>query len=430
MLTGRPAGTALGLPPAAAVDAAPLPAFARVMLVIGALYLAQSVVGGLTFHSLPAALRAQGVGLEVIGLVALLMLPWAVKFLWAPWVERWCRPPGAAERSRSLIAGGQVLTAAVLAAAAFLSPAGLPMALFGAFALTALLTATVDIATDAYAVRNLRAGARGWGSVAQVGGAYLGLALGGGLFLVLVAGFGWTVAMLAAAAAMLLAALPMALTRPAVAPAMPPAARPSLRQAFARPAVRWGLLIVLLFQAGIRLGQGITGPFLVDSGLSLATIGLLQGGAGTAVSLLGVLLGGLLASRLGARTALPLGLLAQLAVLALTAALALLPAPPVAALAVAILAKALVTAAGFVLLYTAMMGWSSLRQAGVDFTLFQCADALVAAGLGPLAGVLAASLGYGATFALGAAASLVALALVPPILARLAALPDRDAAAL
>ncbi|NDV48191.1 MFS transporter, partial [Yangia sp. PrR003] len=61
---------------------------------IGGVYVAQSVIGGVTWTGLPGVLRAQELPLDQIGLISLLVLPWALKFLWAPPVERFRLPDG------------------------------------------------------------------------------------------------------------------------------------------------------------------------------------------------------------------------------------------------------------------------------------------------------------------------------------------------
>ncbi|ALV30611.1 hypothetical protein [Pannonibacter phragmitetus] len=72
----------------------------RVLVAAGGLYTAQSTIGGLTFLGLPAALRASGMAMEHIGLLSLIMLIWAFKFLWAVPVERWrIRADGGAGRA-------------------------------------------------------------------------------------------------------------------------------------------------------------------------------------------------------------------------------------------------------------------------------------------------------------------------------------------
>lgn len=55
-----------------------------VLTAVGGLYIAQSVIGGVTWIGLPAIMRSEGVPLDRIGLVSLIVLPWALKFLWSP----------------------------------------------------------------------------------------------------------------------------------------------------------------------------------------------------------------------------------------------------------------------------------------------------------------------------------------------------------
>jgi MFS transporter (putative signal transducer) len=59
------------------------------------------------------------------------------------------------------------------------------------------------------------------------------------------------------------------------------------------------------------------------------------------------------------------------------------------------------------------MGASSLRQAGVDFTLFQCADAATATVSGLTAGVVAHAIGYPNVFGVAAASALIAALACP-----------------
>ena len=66
---------------------APRPANATLIL-LASLYCAQGLPSGLLAHSLPVLLRQHGVDLAWIGLLKLLALPWLLKVLWAPWVDR------------------------------------------------------------------------------------------------------------------------------------------------------------------------------------------------------------------------------------------------------------------------------------------------------------------------------------------------------
>ena len=56
---------------------------------LGCLYFSQGLPFGFFTQALPVLLRKQGFSLGQIGLSSLLVVPWALKFLWAPAVDRW-----------------------------------------------------------------------------------------------------------------------------------------------------------------------------------------------------------------------------------------------------------------------------------------------------------------------------------------------------
>lgn len=90
----------------------------RVIFAIAGVYVTQSLVSALSMQSLPALVRAAGGSLALAGATTLFMLPRVLKFIWAPWIERWRLPPGSERRSRMLILRGQVALAAILTIAA------------------------------------------------------------------------------------------------------------------------------------------------------------------------------------------------------------------------------------------------------------------------------------------------------------------------
>ena len=103
----------------------------------------------------------------------------------------------------------------------------------------------MDIATDGYAVETLPRAQHGWGNAAQVGGAYLGSAIGGGLFLVFVSGLGWQLGVWLMVGLIVLLGLPF-VTRLSF-PAAERSHTPSLKFALARPEIRRGLLVAAIF---------------------------------------------------------------------------------------------------------------------------------------------------------------------------------------
>src|SRR5580765_1603340 len=61
----------------------------RLFGLLSALYFAQGLPSGLIAKALPPLLREQGVSLSVIGFTSFLALPWALKFAWAPLIDRY-----------------------------------------------------------------------------------------------------------------------------------------------------------------------------------------------------------------------------------------------------------------------------------------------------------------------------------------------------
>lgn len=397
------------------MDTAHQPSTPVLLAGIGSLYVAQSVIGGLTWTGLPAIMRDAGVPLDRIGLVSLIALPWVLKFLWAPAVERFRLPPVGKNRSGVIVLAGGLVCILGLIAVGFLDPsAHLPI--FVGLTLVALAASTVDIACDGFAVQSLAEKHHGWGNTAQVGGAYLGSALGGGLFLYVAGISGWQAASFVMAGLLFLLGLPFLLgiahhlqeeTRPHI---------PSLAGALKRPHLRRGLLVAAVYVFAQKMALGMIGPFLVDAGVDLSTIGLVNGIGSLFVGFGLALVGGLFVRIWGIRTVLWLALALQAACLTcFSAAGTVGPFPVPLLMILAVGSSSAVLALGFVALYAQFMRWSDPRQAGVDFTLFQCMDALVSMAGGVVAGQVAHLLGYGIFFACAAAAAVLTMPLMAVI---------------
>ncbi len=383
-----------------------------VFTAIGGLYVAQSVIGGITWAGLPAVMRDQGMALDHIGLLSLIALPWALKFLWSPAVERFRLPPVGRNRSGTIVLIGGLISVTGLFAVGALGPAML-FPVLACLTVVAFAASTVDIACDGYAVESLSKENHGWGNAAQVGGAYLGSAIGAGLFLVIVDRYGWQFGVWSMALLLVLLGLPFMLRARKATLVETRAHVPSLGAALKRPEIRRGLLAAAVYVVAQKLGLAMVGPFLIDAGLDLTTVGLLNGVGSMFVGLAAALLGGALIRRWGIRAVLVLAVVLQAAALLFFAAFHQFDAMPKAVLMVVSVASSSgIMALGFVALYAQFMRWSDPRQAGVDFTLFQCMDALVSMVGGIVAGYVAQYLGYGVFFACAGA---IAIAAIPVI---------------
>ncbi|CAN7184746.1 MFS transporter [Bosea sp. LjRoot9] len=382
-----------------------------IVLALGGLYVGQSILGGLAFIALPSVLRERGVALDQIGLVHLISLPWALKIVWAAAVERYRLPPAGATRSRQIVAGCGLLTVLGLVAVSAIGPAHwLP--LLAVLVAIAFAASTADIACDGHAVETLALRHHGWGNAAQVGGAYLGSAIGSGLFLILVARFGWSSAVLAAAGMIVALLLPFLLSPAPVSPGLR-SHRPSLRFALQRPQMRQGLILAAVYVMLQKWGVSMMGPFLIDVGLDLESIGLVNGFGGLALGLACALLGGGLVRWMGARRVMLLALLLQgavLGLLALAASQGTVPRGMLVGLALA--SSSGIMALGFVALYAQFMAIADPRQAGIDFTLLQGMDAIVSMAGGLGAGWVAQHLGFASYFLIAAVLAVLAAPVV------------------
>lgn len=385
------------------------PSPAAIFIAVGGVYIAQSVIGGVTMLGLPAVLRAQGVPLDQIGLLYLTVIPWALKFLWSPYVERFRLPAVGRNRSRLIVFAGGLICATGLGAISLTGPYPLAPVL-SVLLLVALITSTVDIACDGYAVETLAKEHHGWGNTAQVGGSYLGSAIGAGLFLVLVEKMGWSYAIFAMALLVIVLGIPFVFgpaTRSTIE-TRPHA--PSLLLALKRPQVQRGLMIAAIFVAGQKWGLSMLGPFLIDRGFDLASIGILNGAGSMIVGFSGALLGGMLVRLWGAPAVLILAILLQTVLLAAFALFSFDDSLPRAfIMPIAIASSSGVMSVGFVALYSQFMGWSDPKQAGVDFTLFQCADGMISMAGGLGAGWIAEHFGYASFFTIAAIISMLAI---------------------
>ncbi|MEA5668082.1 MFS transporter, partial [Stenotrophomonas sp. MH1] len=252
------------------------------LTVIVALYMAHALPLYFYNVAVPAILRSQGVDLRWIGMLSLLYLPWAFKFLWAPLVDRWHLPRFGRRRSWLWLTQ-LLLLAGILALAA----TGLDHGL-GVFLAVGLwistVAATQDIAIDGYTVEALAPAEHRLGSMAQSVGVALGSMVGGAGVLWLYETRGWNVALLTLAAMSALTLLAVQAVQEQPRPAEQQ--RPSVLRALRRPSMRWALLLIVLYRLVEAPAMAMINPLLVDQQWSLTDIGLLISVTGAGIGML------------------------------------------------------------------------------------------------------------------------------------------------
>jgi len=376
---------------------------------LGTLYLSQGLPFGFFTQALPVLMRQQGYSLEAISLTTMLALPWALKFLWAPAVDRF-----GSERfgsRKSWIVPLQLTTVATLLGLALISTTGaLAIMLVGVF-VTNLLAATQDIATDGLAVDMLEPSERGVANGVQVAGYRVGMILGGGVLLIVHERIGWQLTFVAMAAILAVATVPIWRHREGARRTTVTVSRARILAFFARPGVPRILILIVVYKSGDAFAAGVLRPYLVDVGLELADIGWLLGTYGFVAGLAGALVGGALVNRLGRRRALIVfGIFQAVAVGGYAYLSTVTPTYGLVALLCTVehFAGGTATAA----LFTCMMDWCSHDSSATDYTV-QASVVVIATGFATtLSGFSAGAFGYTGHFAIGTALTLAAVLVV------------------
>ncbi|NEQ98510.1 MAG: MFS transporter [Cyanothece sp. SIO2G6] len=378
------------------------------VLLLSSLYTSQFLPSAFFFRALPIFLRQQGASLQVIGLMGLLILPWMLKFLWAPLIDRYSF--GKWGHYKSWIIVTQCLLALMVFTCASVDFSDNTLLLFRGIFVVVTLAATQDIATDALALGLLEPHERGWGNGIQSAGRAMGGVLGGGVMLLVLDRVGWQTSLWILTGAVLLALLPVFQYRESSTRTM--CSNPDQEQAtpnyidrllgFVRQAgIPIWLLFILLYATGSSMAATMFGPLLVDLGLSMVDIGWMTGIVGSLAGIIGSLLAGGIVEPLGRRRALVgFGVVQAIAVIAL-----MLPAlgvsNPVVLYGVStgeVFARSLASTA----LFTVMMDKCRREQPGSDYTL-QSSVYIIGhhVGIPALSGFIAAAWGYTSVFAIG-----------------------------
>ncbi len=368
---------------------------------LASLYLSQGLPFGFFTLALPVLLHRMGLSLPAIGLSNLLALPWALKFLWAPFLDR--RNAGRLGRRRGVILPIQLLSAISLFALAIPSSGPSVPLLLASVLLVNLLAATQDVATDGLAIEILSPSELGLGNGLQVAAYRVGMILGGGFLLYIFDSLGFRGTVLCLGILLLLATIPISLFHePASTP--PKRESPSFSYWLRRPGALPWLGLLFLYKSGDAFATGMLKVFLVDekgAGLGPKDISILFGWVGFGAGLLGALIGGALVRRLGyRRSLLAFGSLQALSVLPYVYIAT--HATPFLGIAAACAGEHLASGMATAALFTAMMDVCRPSHAGTDYTVQASLVVIASGGAATLSGFSAHALGYAGHFTAGA----------------------------
>ncbi|MBU0733225.1 MAG: AmpG family muropeptide MFS transporter [Proteobacteria bacterium] len=256
----------------------------------------------LTITVLQAWMTEEGMDLTVIGAMALVGLPYTVKFLWAPLLDRYTLPFLGRRRGWLLIA--QLALIASIAGLGLTDPGNNPWMVASVAFLVTFFSASQDIVVDAYRREDLPDEELGLGSSLYVNGYRMGMLLASGGGLILADHISFSLVYMIMAACMLTGVLTTLL---APEPELPAGTPKSLRGAvleplteyFSRKGAIWILAFILLYKIGDTMAGAMTMPFYLDIGFSKTEIGAVVKLFGFWAIVAGSLMGGVMMIRLG-----------------------------------------------------------------------------------------------------------------------------------
>ncbi|OHE60050.1 MAG: muropeptide transporter AmpG [Thermodesulfovibrio sp. RBG_19FT_COMBO_42_12] len=256
----------------------------------------------LTGGTLQAWMTVAGVDIRTIGIFALVGLPYTLKFLWSPLMDRFV-PPWLGRR-RGWIVITQLSLIIGISAMAFSSPEKAYLLLAVLALMVAFSSASQDIVIDAYRTDVLKEQERGVGAAVFVMGYRIAMLVSGALALILSVHIGWRNTYLLIAGLIGVGILPTLLGPEPKKRVVPPQ---SLREAiggplkdyFSRNSAVSLLILIVLYKLGDAYAGTLTTVFLIRGiGFSVDEVGYINKGLGFASVIVGALFGGTLMVKL------------------------------------------------------------------------------------------------------------------------------------
>lgn len=260
----------------------------------------------LLLNLVPAWLKTEGLSLRAIGAFALIQFPYTWKFLWAPLLDRYGILPWLGRR-RSWMFVSQIGLIAAIGWLGQLSPVENLSLVIGLTALLAFLSATQDIALDAFRREILPDHELGLGNAIHVNAYRIAGLVPGSLSLILADHLPWSQVFVITAAFMIPGLLmTLSVKEPLAAANTPRTLRDAVvepfREFFGRHGVQSALLVLaflFFYKLGDSLCTALATPFYLDMGYTKTEIGVIAKNAGLWPMVIGGILGGIWMIKLG-----------------------------------------------------------------------------------------------------------------------------------
>jgi len=259
--------------------------------------------------TLQAWMREQGINLKTIGIFALVGMPYTLKFLWSPFIDRFKLP--ILDRRRGWMALTQVVLAGLLFVMSLLNPIEQTMLLATVAFLISFSSATQDIVIDAYRREALTDEELGLGSSLYVNGYRVAIILSGALALAMAESMPWS-RVYQVMALMMGSGVIFTFLASSTEDQAAEHAPKSMKEAVIGPFMEYlkrkdaitMLLFILFYKVGDSMAAHMSMPLYIDLGYSKSEIAKIAKGIGMVATITGGTLGGVMMIRLGVNKAL------------------------------------------------------------------------------------------------------------------------------
>ncbi|MEO0328403.1 MAG: MFS transporter [Pseudomonadota bacterium] len=243
---------------------------------IAFLSISQALVGQFVGHGVPLFLRSAGQPGHIVGLVYIASIPYILKIVWAPFIDRYSLPSFG--HYRTWILFGQFSAGGLLLLLSLFDPAEYPYHLIATVVLLTTVMATQDASTSGLMVRGLAAKDRARGTALRAAGSALSGIIVGAFIIYLLADMGWQTVVLLMSLLVSVSFLLMWLFSLDKGWKVPEE-RPSLTVQFKslkNPRVRHLLLVKVLVGTGLALTYGLKSIVLIDVGFEVGEAALIS----------------------------------------------------------------------------------------------------------------------------------------------------------
>lgn len=358
------------------------------------LYIAQSIPKSFFSTIIPVIMRQENFELSTIGIMQLVKLPWVLKFIWSPYVDRKCQ---TLKDYKAWILGSEIVYACCIFVIAFLDFKIDFNTIITLVIISFAASATQDIATDALAVLSFKDRDKSLVNSMQSMGSFGGVMIGSGFLLLLFGKFGWNSILPYLAVFVLLAIFPLFYNKGLKIKEKKiehKASGKDILLFFTQKGRIWKQIgFLFLYYSGVIGTLAMLKPYLVDLGYKTSEIGFIFGIVGTAIGFIASFAGGFIVRSLGRyRSRILFAILILLSTIYFAVVISIDFVPHLLYFGIVLLWTSYGMAT--IVVYTTAMSYVRPGKEGTDFTLQTVITHLSSMLTAILAGFVAQGYGY------------------------------------